>query len=1307
MASLQKLAIRGIRSFDDKSVAMIEFYSPVTVIVGVNGSGKTTIIECLKYITTGDQPPNSRGGAFVHDPKMAKDKEVKAQVKLRFFAANGTKMMASRSMSVTAKKTGLTFKTLESLLAPVDGNKGGKRATISTKCAELDAEIPLLLGVSKAVLENVIFCHQEDSYWPLAEASVLKKKFDDIFEATRYTKALENIKTLRKERVAELKADNERLKSLQIEKSHADKLRAKINALNVSIEAKEQEAQELKTNADRMTIENAKYYELSTQFRETYIKIESLERRKKQLLEDLQTTEQTVEESPDPDEEIEAKLANFDRHISAKTKERGAKMAELQSEQGHLAKVRREQAQTISDHGRLQGEAKNHAQNLASREELIHTLSAKHEIIGFDHSPLEPHEVKDFGARLDAIRQRRDRELETTQKEGRAKMEEFQDTLQALLTEHTRLKQEKDSVLTQISKHQSTIAEQNAKINASSMLDAELRQNEQDFTEKTALFEASKKTLLDAQFDAQITEQSREMARMNAERDELNVELRTLSLQADTRAKFSLKKSDLTKKEGEIRMIIDGNASKFRELVGSDPKVDSMEKDLDKVTIRKDQEVLDLEAKGNAANRELHRIENSISTVKSQLKAKQQEIADIKQEIAEVLDDRSSLSDAIEEANREIKFGKEQKGAMTGADAFYKGILKTAKEHMKCEACDRRLKDKAEFAKLEKFILEKIASCTAEKLKENDAVLESWEEELDQLQNLAPKEATMERLRKTEVPELEAELHELERKLESALNDAEKANEQLKTAKNTLKDIQTLKAHASLVARTQGDVVRLKREISDLERDLAATGSTQTTDDVQGKIDAIDIKIKAADRKKHSLAAGKELQTSKMRGHESEMHALQLKGADLDRKLAERNALSEHRDSLRREIALYQTQSKELDVKIEASSEPIQHMENQRKEYSSSLNNRITQAQSLAQELNRHVDQFASIGRTIDQYIRERRERKLEILAARVTELEGEIDGLTSTIDAGHEVVRKIDKEINEGGATLSRYRDTLRLRKLRREIQAIQVEIDSYDIAETARARENFNKEYKAMTDKLDAVKTQHARLSGQLVTENSQRETYERDLARDFKDINKRHTDQLVRVKMSDMANNDLEKYAKALDNAIMKYHSLKMEEVNDTMQHLWSKTYQGTDIDGIKIRSDSEGGATKRTYNYRVVMTKDEVEMDMRGRCSAGQKMLASIIIRLALSDSFGQNCGILALDEPTNALDVENIEALALSLVDIINERRTHSNFQLLIITHDENFLTMLGEAGVMEYFWRVQRDSKLKSIITRERIANKV
>lgn len=41
------------------------------------------------------------------------------------------------------------------------------------------------LGVSKAVLDNVIFCHQEESNWPLGEGKSVKQKFDDIFAATR------------------------------------------------------------------------------------------------------------------------------------------------------------------------------------------------------------------------------------------------------------------------------------------------------------------------------------------------------------------------------------------------------------------------------------------------------------------------------------------------------------------------------------------------------------------------------------------------------------------------------------------------------------------------------------------------------------------------------------------------------------------------------------------------------------------------------------------------------------------------------------------------------------------------------------------------------------------------------------------------------------------------------------------------------------------------------------------------------------------------------------------------------------------
>lgn len=51
----------------------------------------------------------------------------------------------------------------------------------------------------------------------------------------------------------------------------------------------------------------------------------------------------------------------------------------------------------------------------------------------------------------------------------------------------------------------------------------------------------------------------------------------------------------------------------------------------------------------------------------------------------------------------------------------------------------------------------------------------------------------------------------------------------------------------------------------------------------------------------------------------------------------------------------------------------------------------------------------------------------------------------------------------------------------------------------------------------------------------------------------------------------------------------------------------------------------------------------ELDMKGRCSMGQKVIASIVIRLGLAEAFCTNCGILALDEPTTNLDKDHIKS----------------------------------------------------------------
>jgi DNA repair protein RAD50 len=231
MSSLDSLSIRGIRSFSDEEAQIISFAKPLNIIVGANGCGKTTIIECLKYVTTGELPPGVGSGAsFVHDPKLAGKSEVKGQIKLKFKNRIPQTMVCVRDMAVTSKAK-LTFKAMDSVIMTykygADGTK--EKISLSHRCTEMDKLMPELLGVAKPVLQHVVFCHQEDSNWPLSDGAALKKRFDDIFEATRYTKALADIKTLRKERALELKDLEHRQTEVACEVHRVHELRDSID----------------------------------------------------------------------------------------------------------------------------------------------------------------------------------------------------------------------------------------------------------------------------------------------------------------------------------------------------------------------------------------------------------------------------------------------------------------------------------------------------------------------------------------------------------------------------------------------------------------------------------------------------------------------------------------------------------------------------------------------------------------------------------------------------------------------------------------------------------------------------------------------------------------------------------------------------------------------------------------------------------------------------------------------------------------------------------------------------------------------
>lgn len=244
---------------------------------------------------------------------------------------------------------------------------------------------------------------------------------------------------------------------------------------------------------------------------------------------------------------------------------------------------------------------------------------------------------------------------------------------------------------------------------------------------------------------------------------------------------------------------------------------------------------------------------------------------------------------------------------------------------------------------------------------------------------------------------------------------------------------------------------------------------------------------------------------------------------------------------------------------------------------------------------------------------------------------------------------------------------------------------------------------EYEQLQAQARRLRTESDKKLGALATIQDRVNACRRELeVAQYADIEEKYRQGVVELTTTGMANSDLEKYHKALEKALLSFHTSKMTDINAIVKELWQKTYRNGDIDYIQIKADQEGAAG-RSYNYRVVMHTGQAELDLRGRCSAGQKVLACLIIRLALAETFCLNCGILALDEPTTNLDADNSASLADALRSIMLARRDQENFQLVVITHDEQFARLIGTREHAEFMWRITKDEQQHSLITQEDI----
>lgn len=92
---------------------------------------------------------------------------------------------------VTVKGAKMSVKTEDSTLVT---KVGDQEITLSKRKEEATEYMCKVMGVSKAIINFVLFCHQEESDWPLGTDQEVMGRFDKIFGTTEYNMALEKLR---------------------------------------------------------------------------------------------------------------------------------------------------------------------------------------------------------------------------------------------------------------------------------------------------------------------------------------------------------------------------------------------------------------------------------------------------------------------------------------------------------------------------------------------------------------------------------------------------------------------------------------------------------------------------------------------------------------------------------------------------------------------------------------------------------------------------------------------------------------------------------------------------------------------------------------------------------------------------------------------------------------------------------------------------------------------------------------------------------------------------------------------------------
>lgn len=812
------------------------------------------------------------------------------------------------------------------------------------------AEMCQAMGVSRAIINNVIFCHQEESNWPLDVDAKVKKNFDDIFGTNDYNRVIDELKKKMKDREVTKKVMQEELKLKQHIKLQADQMNEKLRRCEqaiaknkAEIDAIEEKLKPIRERIVEISQRESKASEIYKQEIQLKEKIQANENnqkaykgRIKKLFEgDISALQQEIRDFQTNVNKVKDDNETVDTNISQ------LKQNYEQTEE-KIQRLERDKVQ-------LQQQIQQEQEKVSERAKFLQDIGPKVGISVASEIENEPNNV--VQGVIDQIRDNVNTKDETLKKlkETHEQMEKMsQEKVDAARDKKTKTDASITGKVNEIKNHEHEIGENEKKINLIEASATKLKDVEEKIVKIDGDLSSFNSQTHFTQMETSINSFKTRRDTIQREADELDDKIDQLNAVSNILNEISYKEKQLVSIESDFKRIKNKHTENLTRIFPNK----TIDRDFKREVQRRHDQLV-------SAVKEINENLNKKQRILLQGKAKHQHL-------------RTSLSDKEDELKRgeediysrcqseefeEVKARTKEKvekfqielGANRASETFFKKYITDLNDRSCCPLCHNDMTGPGKDDLIEE-LTGKVHSLP-EKVRQQEQQLVREERKWHELLALGP---TIDRVKKLqeEISTLKQEIRALDDTMKETQAEIEDAEMCLSSPEEEKCIANTMLADMSSLDRFKFDLDKLQTEIQSLKGRLPADQANENLDQLKAKKKSIQDELRELRVKIEQSQKQIEENQRKLQGLQDKRNKLLEVKYKLQENAHTLPQLKQRLEQLKRNIESARQELIQLNRELDVAKDELKHLEDQKQKEKSKNKSILDHATNEKQQVD-------------------------------------------------------------------------------------------------------------------------------------------------------------------------------------------------------------------------------------------------------------------------------------------------------------------------------------------------------------------